>query len=348
MALYTSGTTGRPKAVLHSHNSIHAVVRQIGLHWHVKPGDAFLVASPISHIGGSLYAFECPLLLGTRAVLMEHWDAKAAVQCASAERCTHMAAATPFLSQLLAAARERDERLPHLKVFVCGGASVPPSLVRQAADHFNRTAITRVYGSTEVPVTTVGVANRSDLDHAAETDGRIGVAELKLMNAAGTEASEGEIYVRGPQMFVGYLHSEDERGAFDAAGFYKTGDVGRRVDDHYLVITGRAKDIIIRNGENISPKEIEDVLVQHPGIAEVTIVGIPDARTGECACAVVVPRTGPPPDLDGIRAFLAAQGVATFKFPERMVVQESIPKNDAGKVLKHQVRADLIRHLQGA
>ena len=131
MILYTSGTTGRPKGVLHSHNSIHALICQLRDHWLIEPGDKFLVPSPIAHIGGSIYAFECPLLLGTTAVLMDRWDPDDAVTLMSAERCTHMAGATPFLEGLLSAAERADTRLPDLKVFICGGASVSPSLIRR-------------------------------------------------------------------------------------------------------------------------------------------------------------------------------------------------------------------------
>lgn len=201
MVMYTSGTTGRPKGVLHSHNSIHALICQLRDHWRVQPGDTFLVPSPIAHIGGSIYAFECPLLLGTTAVLMDRWDADEAVALMTAEHCTHMAGATPFLEQLLAAAQRAGTRLPSLKVFICGGASVPPSLIRHATDYFERAAVSRVYGSTEVPVTTVGALD--DAEHAAESDGRPGIADIRLV--------DGEIRARGPQMLVGYLHPEDER-----------------------------------------------------------------------------------------------------------------------------------------
>ncbi len=184
MMLYTSGTTGRPKGVLHSHNSLHALICQLRDNWQIDPGDKFLVPSPIAHIGGSIYAFECPLLLGTTAVLMERWDADDAVALLQAEHCTHMAGATPFLEQILAAAeRARATRLPDLKVFICGGASVPPSLIRRAAHYFDRALVTRVYGSTEVPVTTVGATTAGDIDHAADTDGRAGIAEIKLGRA---------------------------------------------------------------------------------------------------------------------------------------------------------------------
>jgi len=344
MVLYTSGTTGRPKGVLHSHNSINALIAQLREHWLIERGDRFLVPSPIAHIGGSIYAFEAPLLLGTTAVLMERWDADEAARVMETEACTHMAGATPFLEQLLAAARRAPTRLPSLKVFICGGASVPPSLVRGAAAYFERAVVTRVYGSTEVPVTTVGVTRREDAAHGADTDGRAGLAEIKLIDHTSAPSGEGQILARAPQMLVGYLHAEDETEAFDPEGFFRTGDLGRWVDGAYLVVTGRAKDIIIRNGENISPKEVEDILIGHPDIAEIAIVGLPDARTGERACAVIVPRKQPGPAVASLRAFLDAHGVATFKAPEQVVIWDALPKNDAGKVLKHQIRAALAQH----
>lgn len=339
MILYTSGTTGRSKGVLHSHNSLHALIRQLREHWMIEPGDTFLVPSPIAHIGGSIYAFECPLLLGTTAVLMQRWNAEDGVDLMLAHRCTHMAGATPFLTQLLAAAQRAGTGLPDLKVFICGGASVPPSLIRSAAGYFERARVSRVYGSTEVPVTTVGAL--SDLDHAAETDGRPGLASIALAEHPAAPDGAGEIRARGPQMLIGYLHPEDETEAFDAAGFFRTGDIGRWVDGDHLVVTGRAKDIIIRNGENISPKEVEDLLVGHPAIAEVAVVGVADPRTGERACAAVVATAPPGPDVAELREFLAAHGLATFKAPEQVVVWESLPKNDAGKVLKHEIRGRL-------
>jgi acyl-CoA synthetase (AMP-forming)/AMP-acid ligase II len=334
MILYTSGTTGRPKGVLHSHNSMHALICQIRDYWQVLPGDRFLVPSPIAHIGGSIYAFECPLLLGTSAVLMERWNADDAIDLVSTKHCTHIAGATPFLEQMLIAAERADTRLPELKLFICGGASVSPSLIRRAAEYFERAVVTRVYGSTEVPVTTVGAPH--DPDRAADTDGRPGVAQVTLDD-------QGEIHARGPQMLVGYLHPEDEVGLFDDDGYFRTGDLARWVDDAYLVVTGRVKDVIIRNGENIAPKELEDILIDHPGIAEIAVVGLPDTRTGERACAVIVPTGQPRPDVASLRSFLRDQGVATFKAPEQVVIWEQLPRNDAGKVLKHQIQAALTK-----
>ncbi|WP_340589034.1 AMP-binding protein [Erythrobacter alti] len=334
MLMYTSGTTGRPKGVLHTHNTINALIAQIGEHWLVEPGDSFLVSSPVSHIGGSIYAFEAPLLLGTSAILMERWEPAEALEHMRNHRITHMAGATPFLQHLLDAAKAACTDLPDLKVFICGGASVPPLLIREASDHFANARVTRVYGSTEVPVTTVGSLTSKGMDEAADTDGKPGIAEVILGEAS-------EIRARGPQMLAGYLHPEDEESAFDEQGFYRTGDQGELTASGHLVVTGRIKDLIIRNGENIAPKEVEDLLLGHPDITEIAIVGIPDQRTGEKACAVIVPRDGATPDVASLGAYMAGFGVARFKYPELVDLRGNLPKNDAGKVLKHILREEL-------
>jgi acyl-CoA synthetase (AMP-forming)/AMP-acid ligase II len=243
---------------------------------------------------------------------------------------------------LLTAATQAGLKLPELKVFICGGASVPPSLIRRSAAYFENTAVTRVYGSTEVPITTIGAPDRADLAHAADTDGRPGIAHVKLVTPSGEAGHVGEICARGPQMLVGYVHPEDEEAVFDSEGFYRTGDLGRWVDERYLVVSGRVKDIIIRNGENIAPKEIEDLLAEHPEVLEVAIVGLPDHRTGERACAVIVPKSGAAPSLDDVRGFLRERGVAAFKIPEQVAVWDSLPKNAMGKVLKRDVSARLM------
>ncbi len=334
MVMYTSGTTGRPKGVLHTHNSLNALLLQLGRHWHVDPGDRFLVPSPISHIGGSIYAFEMPLLLGTTAVLMDQWDPALALATMVEEGITHMAGATPFLEHLLAAARDKGEHLPRLKVFICGGASVPPALIREASAWFASARVSRVYGSTEVPVTTVGALTERGMAEAADTDGAPGIAEVII-------AEDGEIRARGPQMMAGYIRQEDEDSAFDAEGFYRSGDQGRWQGEGFLVVTGRLKDLIIRNGENIAPKEIEDLLMGHPEIADIAIVGVPDAKTGERACAVIVPEGEATPDVASLGQFLDGFGVTKFKYPERVELRESLPRNEAGKVLKHVLRAEL-------
>lgn len=341
MVLYTSGTTGRPKGVLHTHNTINADIAQIHRYWNNGGEARYLVASPVSHIGGSLYAFELPLLCGASAVLLDSWNPEIAVRLIEAHRCTHTAGATPFLEQILAASKAAGTRLESLKVFICGGASVPPSLVREASAWFANCAVSRVYGSTEVPTITIGSLAVGDLEHAAETDGRIGIAKVKLAGAL-EPGQEGEIFARGPQMLVGYLRPEDEQGAFDEDGFFNMGDLGRFVDGDYIAISGRKKEIIIRNGENISPKEVEDTLVLHPDILEVAVVGIPSEKTGELACAFIVPRPGARPSVQALAEYLAEQGIAKFKFPERVVLQDALVRNATGKVLKELLRSELL------
>lgn len=343
MVMYTSGTSGRAKGVLHSHNTIAAAVTQIHRYWYVAEGDCFFVPSPISHIGGSLYAFELPLLAGTQVVLQEAWEPEAAVVAFEKHGCTHMAGATPFLQQLLAAAAKAGTRLPKLKVFICGGASVPPTLIREAAAQFENCIVSRVFGCTEVPMITAGSMAKGDIEHASETDGKPGLCSVKLI---GGSADEGEVIAIGPQRLLGYLRPEDEEGRFDEAGYFITGDLAKLVDGEYLVITGRAKDIIIRNGENIAPKEVEDILVLHPAIAEISIVGLPDARTGELACAVIVPAPGEKPGVSDLAAFLNARNVAKFKIPERVELRDSLPRNAAGKVLKNVLQDMILRGVE--
>ena len=345
MILYTSGTTGRPKGVLHTHNTINADIVQLHRFWN-RGGDArYLVASPISHIGGSLYAFEMPLLFRTSAVLMDMWDGAAAATLIEREQCSHMAGATPFLQHLLTSCRASGARLPSLRIFICGGASVPPSLIREATEWFSNCVATRVYGSTEVPTITLGSIDAGDTDHAAETDGKIGAARV-IIPAADAEGV-GELLAKAPQMLVGYYNIEDEAAAFDEAGYFRMGDLGRIVDEDYLVITGRQKDIIIRNGENISPKEIEDLLTLHPDVAEVSVIGLPSEKTGEMACAVVLPAGSARPTCADFAAFLTDFGIAKLKFPEHVVFRSDLPRNATGKVLKHVLRDEILAETVG-
>ncbi len=345
MILYTSGTTGRPKGVLHTHNTINADIVQLHRFWN-RGGDArYLVASPISHIGGSLYAFEMPLLFRTSAVLMDMWDGAAAATLIEREQCSHMAGATPFLQHLLTSCRASGARLPSLRIFICGGASVPPSLIREATEWFSNCIATRVYGSTEVPTITLGSIDAGDTDHAAETDGKIGAARV-IIPAADAEGV-GELLAKAPQMLVGYYNIEDEAAAFDEAGYFRMGDLGRIVDEDYLVITGRQKDIIIRNGENISPKEIEDLLTLHPDVAEVSVIGLPSEKTGEMACAVVLPAGSARPTCADFAAFLTDFGIAKLKFPEHVVFRSDLPRNATGKVLKHVLRDEILAETVG-
>ena len=340
MVLYTSGTTGRPKGVLHSHNSIHALISQLSEHWLIERGDKFLVPSPIAHIGGSIYAFESPLLLGTTAVLMDRWDADEAVRLMNAEECTHMAGATPFLEQLLAAARRAATRLPRPKVFVCGGASVPPSLIRSAAAYFERAVVTRVYGSTEVPVTTVGVTQARDAAHAADTDGRAGLAEIKLVittrrprararSALAPRRCWSDICI--PRM----RQMPSMRKAISGPAILVAGWTG------YLVVTGRAKDIIIRNGENISPKEVEDILIGHPRHCRDRHRRASRSRAPASGLRRDRARSPPGPEVASLARFSTCRASPNSRYPSRSLYGTRCRRTMREKCLKHQIRAAL-------
>jgi len=340
IVLYTSGSTGKPKGVLHTHRTMGELISFSGGFWGLDDADVAFVPSPIGHIGGAMYAFEFPWRLGLRAVLMDTWEADAAVDLIDREGATFCAGATPFLADLLAAARRRDRRLPSLARFVCGGASVPPSLVEQASQWFEGCTVSRAYGSTEVPVICPGVSSRVDAWHGARTDGEC-AADVQLLDDNGLPVAEGEvgeIVARAPRMFAGYLNPADAQGAYTADGYFRMGDLGRRVEGRFLEIVGRKKDLIIRLGENISPLEVENVLVEHPAVRQVAIVGVPDSRTGEAAMAWVVPVPGAQPTLSELCDFLAQRGLARQKHPERLRIVQTLPTNSMGKVLKRELQ----------
>lgn len=343
MAMYTSGTTGRPKGVLHTHYTFDYRVREMGEAWNINADDVVFMPSPVTHITGAFWAFDMPWVTGSSSVLVDVWQPDDAIRLISANRCTISGGATPFLQQLLDIGRETPEALSSLRLFFCGGTTVSPDLIRAASHAFPNCLFFRAYGSTEMTTATKGIRSRDKIDMGADTDGEIvPPTEMRIVDAVTgaplADGEEGEILARGPELFVGYLHPEDNAGNFEPDGFFHMGDLGRRVHGDYLVITGRKKDIIIRSGENISPKEVEDVLFNHPGIAEAAIVAMPNQITGEMGCAFVIPRPGATIDLDGIRVFLTAAGLARQKFPEHLVVVDDLPRVPSGKVRKDELR----------
>jgi acyl-CoA synthetase (AMP-forming)/AMP-acid ligase II len=343
MVMYTSGTTGKPKGVLHTHYGFDYRVRGMGEAFGIGPDDVVFMPSPITHITGAFWAFDMPWVRGNRSVLIDVWGADDGIRCIEANRCTVSGGATPFLQQLLDAGRARPGALDSLRLFFCGGTTVPPELVREATDTFPNGLFFRVYGSTEMTTTTVGIKSRAEADMGAETDGKVvPPTRVKLVDPESglvvADGEEGEICVSGPERFFGYLHPADNEGCFGEDGFYHMGDLGRKVHGDYLVITGRKKDIIIRSGENISPKEVEDLLYLHPDVTEAAIVAMPSAATGEKGCAFIIPREGTSIDLAEIKRFLDSQGLARQKFPEHVVLVDALPRVPSGKVKKDELR----------
>jgi acyl-CoA synthetase (AMP-forming)/AMP-acid ligase II len=346
LVLYTSGTTGRPKAVLHSHNSRARGVRQVYAQWEQGEGDCMLMASPVTHITGFGSGLELPFLTGMRTVFMERWDAARGVDLIDREGATISMGATPFLTELLDAARQADSRLPSLRRYACGGAAVPPSLIRRAWTQLANCRAYRVYGSSEVPLVSQGFTGADQMDRAAETDGQIRTYEVRIVDDEGRAVDngiDGEICVRGPSMFLGYLDLKQTEESIDADGFFHTGDIGRRWDDGALQITDRKKDLINRGGEKISAKEVEDILHRHPAVSEVAVIAVPHARLGETTCACVVLQPGRELTLALLAEHVTAAGVARQKLPEHLQIVEALPKTPSGKVRKDILRAEFSR-----
>jgi len=337
LLLYTSGTTGNPKGVLHTHNTLVYENRSIIDLYALQRGKAIFMPSPVTHITGFLYGVLLPVMLGAPVVLQDVWDPIHAVDLVEMHACQFSLGATPFLQGLFDAYQGRPEfSRSALAVFPCGGAPVPPDLVLRARERMG-TDIVRVYGSSEFPTFCSGRRNEEP-DIASQTEGRpIGPVVFRLENS--DHNGVGELVVNGPELFAGYFDMRDEKLAFTEDGLFKTGDLARLFDEINLVICGRSKDIVIRKGENISAREIEDLLFEHDDIAEVAVVGVPDVSSGERVVAFIVAKS---PDslirLEAIAQFLGEKGIARQKIPEQIEHIDELPKTPSGKVKKFVLR----------
>ncbi len=347
LVLYTSGTTGRPKGVLHSHVTLARILQRSAQHWGLQPGEATLMPSPVTHVSGYANGLEAPFVCGTRTVLMESWDAATALALIERHQAVGTVAATPFLVELANSARTAANPLPSLRFFACGGAAVPPDLIPAANAAFANCKAFRVFGASEVPLVSFGWPHDAPL--AATTDGEVVDYAVRIVDHDDNNlppGSEGEILARGPAMLLGYADEAQTSEAITPDGFFRTGDLGVLDANGAITITGRKKDLIIRGGENISAKEIEDVLHTHPAVSEASVVAMPHARLGEGICAYVVPR-GEAPDAAALAAHVAASGLAKQKTPERFEFVADLPRTASGKVRKDLLRAEIKARLSG-
>ncbi len=348
LVMYTSGTTGPAKGVLHSHATLPVAVERAFRAWGIGAKDLILMPSPVTHATGYCVGLELPFSLGTTTLLMERWDAADAARLIRQHRIKATLGATPFLQELLEHSGETDP-LP-LQVFACGGAAVPAELIRRADQRLQGFAC-RVYGATEAPLVTCGRAAEDDEAIGATTDGRINGYEVRIVDSSDHDVApgaEGEILVRGDGLFLGYTRDDATREAFTTEGFFRTGDLGVLGAGHTLTITGRKKDLIIRGGENISAKEIEDVLHTHPAIVEAAVVAAPHARMGEAVAVYLRIRGDAPPALDQISAFVLKAGLAKQKCPELLRTLDEFPRTASGKIRKDVLRQRLREELAGA
>lgn len=342
LLIYTSGTTAAPKGVQHTHNTLLAEVRNSRATLESSTATASLAAFPAGHIAGvlgiaRLYVF------GGRTVLLDTWEPHAAARLIETHQLNSTSGAPFFLATLLEAAAADGRDLSSMEGFMTGAAAVPPSLVERADTVGLPTY--RCYGSTEHP-TISSSAPTDPLEKRALTDGEmLPCNEVRIVDDDGCDlgvGEAGEIASRGPELFVGYRDEAMNEDAFLPGAWFLTGDVGVLDADGFLTITDRKKDVIIRGGENIASKEVEDVLARHPGIQEAAVVAEPSERYGERVCAFVLVREDhAPPDLAEVRKHFEASGVARQKTPERLELVSEFPRTAAGKVKKFELRERL-------
>ena len=337
--IFTSGTSGRSKAVAYSHRNLAVEGREMAAVERISAEDVLFVPPSIAHVSGICFGLYMPMAMGSTVCLMPAWSPEAAVRMIEKERCTWTAGATPFLKGIVDAAERDAFRLQSLRVFRCGGASVPPALVQRARE-LGIDAY-RSYGMSEHP-TISGRAGQA-ADDCIYSDGVVHpLIDMIVVDPANPQrrlaaGEAGEIAVRGPDQSVGYLRSCDtEASRFD--GWLLTGDIGRLSESRVVTITGRKKDIIIRKGENIAAKELEDIIAEIPQVKDVAVVGMPDAERGEMVCCVMVFHPGKELSLSEVCTHLRAGGVSPFKFPERLESVDALPYNAGGKVLKNVIR----------
>jgi cyclohexanecarboxylate-CoA ligase len=330
---YSSGTTSAPKGVRHSDLTATAasngVVDLLGL----STGDRYPIAWPLTHIGG-LAMLGAVLRAGGTLITFDTYDPATTPTRMAAHDPTLLGSATPFFLAYTAAQREHgDEPLyPSLRTCVAGGAPIPTEVNREVVEVLGVDGIADAWGLTEFPVATSEVpASR-----------RIGVSSGTPSPGVEVRVVDGELRVRGPQCFLGYVDSSLDTDAFDDEGWFRTGDLGRIDDEGHVHIEGRSKDVIIRNAENVSAREVEEVVLRHPAVADVAVVGVPDPATGERVAAVVVLHPGTDVSLEALADHCLREGLARFKRPERLVERGQIPRNSMGKILKEQLRSELL------
>ena len=326
---FTSGTTSNPKGVMHSHQTLGFETRQLLANYTPDRGRQ-LTATPVGHFIGMLGAFLIPVLEGASIDLADVWDPGEVLKLIESDGLSIGGGPPYFVTSLLDHPDCTPGHMSHFKTVGLGGSTVPAAVTRRLADM--GIFVFRSYGSSEHPSIT-GSSRDAPEDKRLYTDGnaRPGV-EIRL-------GPDGEIFSRGPDLCLGYTDDALTESAFDADGWYRTGDVGVLDDDGYLTITDRKADVIIRGGENISALEVEEVLLSMPAVAEAVVVAAPDDRLGERAAAVLRIRDGHDmPTLDDVRAHFKAAGVAIQKWPEELHQIDEFPRTASGKVQKFVVR----------
>ena len=340
--IFTSGTEAAPKAIMHTEQTTNHGVRSLWSSLGLGDDEIVWMPSPIGHSTGLNYGVRPAVYYGLPLVLQDRWSADEAVRLVSRFRCSYTLAATTFLADIVEYASRNDVDASSLRHFGSGGAPVPPPLVEAA--RATGIQVLRLYGSTELLCATWN-RPESPLEKQIWTDGRaLDGVEIEVRGDDGEPACNvpGEIFGRSPNACVGFFADPERTTAsFDPDGWVRTGDIGVIDDDGYLTIVGRKKEIIIRGGINIAPRELEEMIVELPGVAGVAVVGLPHARLGEIVCACVVLHGTATLSLDDLTAGLRAQGVATFKLPQALARIDALPMTSTGKIRKHELVAGI-------
>ncbi|WP_024201604.1 medium-chain fatty-acid--CoA ligase [Escherichia coli] len=346
--LFTSGTEGLPKGVMLTHNNILASERAYCARLNLTWQDVFMMPAPLGHATGFLHGVTAPFLIGARSVLLDIFTPDACLALLEQQRCTCMLGATPFVYDLLNVLEKQPADLSALRFFLCGGTTIPKKVARECQQLGIK--LLSVYGSTES--SPHAVVNLDDpLSRFMHTDGYAAAGvEIKVVDDARKTlppGCEGEEASRGPNVFMGYFDEPELTArALDEEGWYYSGDLYRMDEAGYIKITGRKKDIIVRGGENISSREVEDILLQHPKIHDACVVAMPDERLGERSCAYVVLKAPHHSlSLEEVVAFFSRKRVAKYKYPEHIVVIEKLPRTASGKIQKFLLRKDIMRRL---
>ncbi|EPD1223308.1 medium-chain fatty-acid--CoA ligase [Escherichia coli] len=346
--LFTSGTEGLPKGVMLTHNNILASERAYCVRLNLTWQDVFMMPAPLGHATGFLHGVTAPFLIGARSVLLDIFTPDACLALLEQQRCTCMLGATPFVYDLLNLLEKQPADLSALRFFLCGGTTIPKKVARECQQRGIK--LLSVYGSTES--SPHAVVNLDDpLSRFMHTDGYAAAGvEIKVVDDARKTlppGCEGEEASRGPNVFMGYFDEPELTArALDEEGWYYSGDLCRMDEAGYIKITGRKKDIIVRGGENISNREVEDILLQHPKIHDACVVAMPDERLGERSCAYVVLKAPHHSlSLEEVVAFFSRKRVAKYKYPEHIVVIEKLPRTASGKIQKFLLRKDIMRRL---
>jgi cyclohexanecarboxylate-CoA ligase len=338
---YSSGTTAYPKGIRHTDASVIAgsagVVGMVG----VTSSDVNPIVFPIAHIGG-VAMLAAALLTGMRLVLFEAFDPATTPLSIAAHNPTFLGTATPFFVAFLEAQRAHGDQplFGSLRGCLAGGAPITAELGRQVRETFGVAGIANSWGLTEFPVATSPslTAAPEVLDHSVGPP--VPGVSVRVVDNREIElpvGQEGELRLKGPQCFLGYADATLDADAFDKDGWLRTGDLGLVDANGNVRVTGRIKDAIIRNAENVSALEIENVLATHPAVADVAVIGVPDRSAGERVCAVVVP-TSVEVTLESLVQHCRSRGLSRYKYPERLVIVDTLPRNQFGKVIKKDLR----------